>query len=417
VKTKHPPITVFEHEVLRTDRGGNRLSVIQLEALQRFYGENGVPYFSLVHHGVKFCEYVGVLQVGNTIIEVLPKADKHGDEGTWRSVLIGMLHAVGIFKIHAPSSSDLQLRPNAILDLYFELYIKELEYLLHRGLVKRYRKTEGNSTVLKGSLQFARHISKNLVHQERFYVRYTTFDKEHQVHAILYKALKLLHRINTNAQLNSRLGVMLLDFPEMPDIKVTDALFERIQLDRKTEPYRNAIEIARLLLLNYHPDVSRGNNDVLALMFDMNVLWEQFVYVSLRKHKPKSTTIHAQSSKYFWKPTSGSRSKIKPDIVLNRDKEDRVVLDTKWKNLQGGGPSPEDLRQLFVYSQYFNARRVALIYPGAVSNISDGWYYDVESGQLGEDGCSVVCVAVNKDVRVWQRDVYGQIERWCELLE
>ena len=82
-----------------------------------------------MHHGVKFNEYVGVIQIGKTIIEVLPKADKSGDENTWRNVLISMLRAVGVIDIHAPSSSDLQLRANSILDLYFELFVKELEYL------------------------------------------------------------------------------------------------------------------------------------------------------------------------------------------------------------------------------------------------------------------------------------------------
>jgi len=87
----------------------------------------------------------------------------------------------------------------------------------------------------------------------------------------------LLFQINYNPVLSSRLGALLLNFPEMSGIKITDALFEKLPFDRKTESYKNAIEIARLILLNYHPDVSTGQHDVLALMFDMNILWEQFV--------------------------------------------------------------------------------------------------------------------------------------------
>ena len=415
MKRSHQYITIFEHDNLRTDRGEKRLTDAQLRALQLYYGEGGVPYYSLIHNGVKFCEYVGAIQIGKTTIEVLPKADKKNDIRAWREVLIGMLHAVGIFNIHAPSRSTLQLRSNSILDLYFELFVKELEYLLHCGLVKKYRKIECNTTSLKGSIQFAKHLNKNLVHQERFYVRYSCYDQEHQLHSILYKTLKLLKNINSNALLNSRLGSLFLDFPEIQDIKVTETLFNGIRLDRKTETYKNAIEISRLILLNYHPDVGRGKNDVLALMFDMNVLWEQFVYVSLRKFKPKGTTITAQNTKYFWKPFIGRRSKMKPDIVLNEGKKNCIVLDAKWKSLCGYNPSLEDLRQMYVYMQFYATQKVALIYPGIKSNIQSGTYYQETSLELGNRECCVISTAVNKDIRSWQKQLTEQIMNWVEL--
>lgn len=410
-------ITVFEHETLRSDRGEKRLSQKQLGVLQTFYGEDGVPYYSLVHHGVKFNEYVGVIQIGKTIIEVLPKADKSGDENTWRNVLISMLRAVGVIDIHAPSSSDLQLRANSVLDLYFELFVKELEYLLHRGLVKKYRKTEGNLSILKGTIHFAKHINQNIIHQERFYVKHYTYDKQHDIHAILYKTLKLLKNIHTHTELNSRIGTLLLDFPELYDVKVTKTLFERISLDRKTEPYRKALEISRLLLLNYHPDVRKGDDNVLALMFDMNALWEQFVYVSIRKFKDKETTIAAQSIKNFWKPNTGHRSRIRPDIVLNKGTEKCVVLDTKWKNLNGHNPVHEDLRQMFVYMKYFGARKVALVYPGIDCSYRTGKYYEYDTynpNELSENECGVISIGVDVNVKRWQMMISESINKLLE---
>ena len=177
-------ITVFEHDRIHIDRGNNRISSSQLKALQQFYGESGVPYFDLIHNGIKFKEYVGVLLVGKTTIEILPKADKELENKDWRKVLIGMLHAVGLFDIHTPSSTALDLRANSILELYFELFVCELEYLLHGGLIKKYRNTSGNLSSLKGSIHFPKQVSKNLIHRERFYVNYTTYDKEHIYHQI-----------------------------------------------------------------------------------------------------------------------------------------------------------------------------------------------------------------------------------------
>jgi 5-methylcytosine-specific restriction enzyme subunit McrC len=308
---------VFEYQLLIEGNvyDGNKFTTAHHQRLRDFYREKDFPFYTLTGHGVRFCQYVGVLQIGNLTIEILPKADKFGNENWWRERLIDMLKQVGLFKIHAPSSSALTLKSNSILDLYLELYLTEIEYLLHRGLVKRYRKTEGNTTALKGNLQFGKHIQQNLVHQERFYVNYTTYDAQHSIHSILYKALRLVKHINTKNALHSRIGALLLNFPEMPDVKVSEATFERITYNRKDEHYQTAIEIARLLLLNYHPDLSKGRNHVLALLFDMNVLWEKFVYVSLKKHG-KTYKVSEQVRKDFWQPLNGTAGEIKPDIVI-----------------------------------------------------------------------------------------------------
>ncbi len=414
-------ITVFEHETIRFDKGVERISEEQFDALRKYYGESGVPYFDLCYNGVRFNEHVGVIQVGNTLIEVLPKADKSShtleQEKKWRNILIDMLRSVGSFEIKASSQSDLKIKPNTILDLYFEMFIKEVEYLLHNGLVKKYRKNEGNVTALKGSLQFAEHLQQNLIHQERFYVDYTTYDVEHKLHFILYKTIRLLKQINTSAVLQSRIGALLLNFPEMPDIKISTSTFDKLEFNRKTQSYKKAIEIARLILLQYHPDLSKGRNYVLALMFDMNKLWEQFIYVTLRKNNKCNLSITAQTSKYFWKPEKGYKAKIRPDILIKKGNENFAVLDTKWKNLNGFNPSPDDLRQMYVYHEYYGAKRVALVYPGADSSKTSGTYLDPFTSEELNKECSIINFSVELNIKQWQVKICEQFEEWLSLPE
>lgn len=414
--SRNLPITLFEHESIFLDKGEKRITKEQFVALQKYYGD-GVPFYSLKNNGVQFNEYVGVIQIGKTIIEILPKADKNDvDNNKWRDILIGMLKAVGSFDIKATSDSNLKIKPNTILDLYFEMFIKEVEYLLHNGLIKQYRKKEGNVTALKGSLLFGKHIQENVTHQERFYVSHTTYDAVHKLHIILYKTIKILKEINTNVSLHSRIGNLLLHFPEMPGIKITESMFEKLIFTRKNQSYKKAIDIAKLILLKYHPDVSKGRNHVLALMFDMNVLWEKFVYVSLLKDKSATTTITSQTSKNFWKPEKGGNSKIRPDIVINEEREDCIVLDTKWKNLNGYNPSSDDLRQMYVYHEYYNSKKVALVYPGNTDDSNKGFYEPTPSHNIIDKECSIITLAIpdaeseNKNViRKWQEKIKNRI--------
>ena len=405
-------ITVFEHQTIQLGQVIDNVifDENQLNALQKYYGKNGVPFFTLIHKGIRFNQHVGVIQVGNTVYEILPKADvairKLDEKSQWRHILIDMLFSVGLLDIKATSSSLLKLKSNSILDLYFELFIKEVEYLFNGGLAKKYRSKEGNVTALKGRLKFVKHIQNNLTHHERFYVQHIIFDAEHLLHSILFETISLLKIINTNAKLNGRIDMLLLYFSEMPHIKVTEYTFQKITYNRQTQGYKNAIDIAKLLLLQFHPDVVTGKNNVLALMFDMNKLWEKFVYVSLRKHKKSHRTITEQTIKNFWQSEQGAISKIKPDIVINNQKNDCVVLDTKWKNLNSANPSLDDLRQMFVYHEYFNAKKVALIYPGKKDFMCGNFLHNkTEKTELKK--CFVVSISAPGEGNItdWQNEI------------
>lgn len=400
-------ITRFEHEKLIFDLKNQKEKQLH-DALEIYHG-NQTPFFKLIRNGVQFNEYVGVIQIGKTTIEVLPKADQSGEE-KWRNLLIGMIKTVWGFDVKSTGSSSLKLKSNSILELYFELFISEVEYLLHRGLIKKYRKNEGNQTSLKGALQFSKHISQNLVHKERFYVKYTQYSNEHTIHEILFKTIKLLAHINSNPLLKGRIGALTLNFPEMKEIKVNESTFNKIIFDRKNQHYQTALEIAKLLLLNYHPDVSKGRNDVLALMFDMNSLWEQFILVTL-KRKMKTHQVTAQVTKSFWKPISGYSSKMRPDIILKcKESQENYILDTKWKNLNGYNPSPEDLRQMYVYHHFYQAKKVALVYPSDQHSIQRGNYFSSENHlEMSDKECSIMQIATASHIKVWQEDIVNQI--------
>lgn len=385
-KGKHI-ITTYEHQRLKLGETKD-FEQKHLLALQRYYGEKGTPFFSLIHNGLKFNQFVGVIQVDSLVIEVLPKTDQTGEECHWRKLLIGMLRAVKSLNVHTAGNTDLKLKSNSILDLYLEVFITEVEQLLYKGLIKQYRRREGNSLSLKGKLVFTKHIQENLIHQEQFYVNHQTYDKENTFNQIIYKALLLVKGINTSPSLQSRIGSMMLYFPEMNDLYVTEETFSRLQFNRKTEQYREAINIARLLLLNYHPDVSRGNNHVMTLMFDMNRLWESFVLHSLKKHAPEQYRIRGKIKKTFWEASTSMKVGVEPDIVIEY-KEQTYILDTKWKVLNGNRPSDDDLKQMYVYTKYFDSSYTALVYPDDSIDSIKGAFWN-EKNDSGYYPCSLI---------------------------
>ena len=107
---------------------------------------------------------------------------------------------------------------------------------------------------------------------------------------------------------------------------------------------------------------------------------------------------------------------MKWDIVINRDRPDCLVLDTKWKNIGKTIPSPDDLRQMFVYMQYFKAKKVSLIYPGEETRINSGLYYSVDypnQNETSQDECSVISIGIEKNTIEWQKSIAEKLYTWC----
>lgn len=379
-------IRVAEFEKLYYDdakpfREKHWLALCRYQEQQNKSEEKRIEYFRILNKGVQFTNYVGVIQAGNLTIEVLPKTDRHRTSAindtvdkleksdadqrqSWHNVLLQMLKECRLLQVNHVDYASLNLKSNSILEVYIELFLAQTEKLLHEGLVKKYRKTEGNKLAMKGQLLFAKNIAYNLVHKERFYVRHTEYNRTNIFNQLLYKTLCLIPSITTNPFLSDKVNRLLLDFPEMPDCKATTATFDKLVYDRKTIRYKETLLISKMLLLNYRPDITGGSENVIAILFDMNELWEEFVYRRLARSAEEGVTVARQNRKNFWYNTTDDFHKtVKPDIVITKNSK-TFILDTKWKIINDNRPGDDDLRQMFVYNLLWDAEQSILLYPG-----------------------------------------------------
>ena len=359
-------ITVYEHDRLTTDNAS--FNHKHLNALLKLNEYHNFDYFDPIPNGVKFKQYVGIIQVDGLSIEILPKADKDNSSADWKGLLLQMLKACGHLKASSAGSANVKRQHLNLLEVYFELYLTEIEILIYRGLVKKYRKKTGNVKALKGKLEFAGNIRHNLVHKERFFTTHQVYDYDHLLHQTLAHALEILEQFCKGSYLFDRCKRVLLNFPEITPLKVTKKQLEGIVLNRKTAPYNQALELARLIILNYSPDISTGREKMISLLFDMNRLWEEFILIQIRKELAgTSYSVKGQDSQTF----IGSNY-LKPDIVIQHDIDSKKVyiIDTKWKRPQNKSSSISDLRQMYAYNRFWKAQKAMLLYPGESKNTS-----------------------------------------------
>ena len=354
-------IQVFEHQRLRVGQvvDGVRFEESDFLTLARFAERAGGKFYKLLHRAVRFSHYVGAIQLGRLTIEILPKADKAArpDKEHWQTILLEMLRSCRLLKIESHSVAPLRLRRNSVLELYFAIFLEEVEQLLRRGLIKAYHTEDANRPFLKGRLLIEKQIRNNLRQPQQFYSRAQTYDFDHLPNQLLRATLDALCQLPLSSDLQLKTKGLLDRFPKISKIVAREAHFESIPINRKTLPYQSALQIARLILLNFSPDIRSGGHPLLAILFDMNLLFEEYVYRCLKSLRGANWQVQRQLQKTFWR-----RRRIQPDIVVQCEGQ-TFVLDTKWKILKSVRPSIEDLRQLYVYCRYFNAKKGVLLYP------------------------------------------------------
>ncbi len=358
-------LRVFEHQALylgQTYEGG----VFQqhhLDALCAYHQRTHGKYYQLVHKGVKFSHYVGVIQVGGLLLEILPKtAAQNNGYSNWQSVLLPMLEICHQIKVEAINSAKVGLSFYSLLEVYVRLYLEEVHQLLAQDLLRMYERQAQNERVLKGRLEQTKQLQKNHFTAQYFYCQSFSFQYDNTLNRILLATLYSILSMRLHPNLMEQCQELISKFPSKiryQAFQISD--FNRISSNRNTSRFHYALQLAEVILRARGGSIQAGRYPLTALLFDMNVLFEEYVFQRLRRLRVEGWQVERQVQKPFWR-----RRKLRPDIILQKGTR-TLVLDTKWKILITGQPTMDDLRQLFVYAKYFNAKKAIIVYPFAAS--------------------------------------------------
>jgi len=101
------------------------------------------------------------------------------------------------------------------------------------------------------------------------------------------------------------------------------------------------------------------------LLFDMNLLFESYVYDYLKKNGNFQNIKNQDKEHHLAYENQNGKFALKPDIVID---DGKIIVDTKWKILSvdksNQGISQSDMYQLYAYGKkYQNCENLYLIYP------------------------------------------------------
>jgi len=394
-------IQVFEQENLRIgDRGFQRR---HWELLARWAEKQEEGYLQIGVQGVRFHQWVGVVEVEDLVIEILPKVERFRGADTadavhekWRRILLRLLGVAGYLDVRSLDEATLGTQRWTILDVLFAQFLDSVEILIREGLVKRYRSVLRNRGAVKGRIDHAANLRENAFHAERICTVAFEYDRLNLPNLILKAGVETCARYAPAVYSRNRARGTGLYFSDWPSYAVSQADFDALRFDRKNERYHKALNLARLILGRQNPDIARGRERVFSLLFDMNDLWEAAIVSRLRREcTPRAgCTLRRQQAKVFWRSDMGTPRTIRPDIVIEPGDGKKVIVDTKWKTLSPPVPGDQDLRQIFAYDVLWDADDGYLLYPKVEGSENAGGAFKVVVNG-SELRCSVLFAEVD----------------------
>lgn len=319
--------------------------------------------------------FVGVIRCPNGFqIEVLPKLGKTNGEEDARQLLIEMLCCLGSFRHIQTNNAQLQARRMPLLEVFIAEFLRAVEHTVKRGLRSDYRAQQDNLFALRGKLNMAQHLRLNLCRRDRFYTEFDEFSLNRPENRLLHTALKRVLKW-TASQANQQLARELcFVFADIPTSDQINADFGRVRPDRGMAQYDAAISWARLILQNESPLTGTGQHHAPSLLFPMEAVFEAFVAKHLARQLSLGFDLRLQTrSLRLVRHKEQDWFQLKPDLLVQTAKTNRLVLDTKWKLIDAKkanskekyGLDQSDFYQLQAYGQsYLNGDGdVILIYP------------------------------------------------------
>lgn len=204
-------------------------------------------------------------------------------------------------------------------------FLKMLELELNNGLKRNFiRKKENLNSKIKGKIDFANHIKKNIVtaRDDRVYCSYFDYDINCLENRILKKALKIC---------NSNIGLIYNSFNSMSFFsEVSDELhlyeLNNIRLNPLYKKYKLLIKLAiNIIKLRRYKD-SNKENSAPPFYIDMSLLFEKYVYALLMDSlKGKAKILYQKSY---------SRHRFKPDFIIKSNEYNyNYIADSKYKRI------------------------------------------------------------------------------------
>lgn len=313
-------------------------------------------------------QWVGVIRVpGGSTLEILPKTherDKAGDDRAAvthsRAVLMRMLAAAGTnYREALPADLDPARMP--LFEVVLRYALEVLKAAIRRGVPHTYLRVEEERLGLRGRLDMPRQVRQPPHRAHLLHVAYDEFLPDRPETRLVRLTLERIARLTVRDDHRRLSRELLFSLDGVPPSRDVRRDFSAWKLERGYVHFAPAEGVCKLILNELNPLTAGTATRSIAVMFDMNRVFEEYVAGQLQKSNPEwtvNTQVRGHHLGHITSIAGGTQPafRLRPDLLLQREGLTPIVADTKWKRLTVGkgatlGVSGADAYQMLAYSQ------------------------------------------------------------------
>lgn len=324
----------------------------------------------VTRHGIKTKSWVGVIKYKNLHLEILPKlisADANNDgeiSEAERSIilknLIYMLSYTKNLDIKTNDNAKLATEKNPFIEILIREFATSLFEALKRLTPKRYIREEENLNYLKGKIKFCENIRYNCTNQAKFYCEYDEFSENNLLNQLFLFVSTCLYNISNNSYNKKTLKFIINYYSDISFVRFDKFKVRKIKLTRNQELFKKSFNLAKMFVEQTSVDLSKNKFENITLVWDMNKLFEEFIFELIKRKIPECSPI-AQKTKRLLRSTQETKRDTKVDILIQHP---QIIIDTKYKKFTNFDDiSSADIYQVTTYCLLHNYKRAILLYP------------------------------------------------------
>ncbi len=364
-------VSLLEHESIPVGDKltGKRLTIAEAEALEKAQRSIGITAFRWMgRNRIKAAQYVGIIVTPSIRLEILPKIESLNQENT-RAALLPMLAAAWDLPIYDDEITGYKCQNRDLLEIIISIFARRLQNEVRKGLSHSYQQHSGDLAVLRGKLNVTRQFTEFAANPQFLACYYDEFSANNSLNQLLLCTLLFLRHRSNHIDTQRLLSEIEAHFEDVETLPPQIALFQKISLNRTNKNWDVLVRFARVLLSSHYQTTHSGTRDGIALLFDMNRLFESYIAcVAQRTLTKKGYKVYVQRpQRYLAKDTNGKHAFMtKPDLYIEHG-DKKMVLDTKWKFVDqtntNFGVTQADAYQMHGYAHIYKAQSTVLIYP------------------------------------------------------